>query len=207
MTDKKYSVTLSAKEQMSTAFESAGSASQRFRKEIDETNKQIKQLGDTANRSADFGTLRREMEGTKGSLAAARTEAGNASSAVKDLTAKQAEYKKELQAAERQLARMKGVVGPATPAQQEALAATTKKVADLKAAYASTGKELRDAEKAHKSATGEVKRLTDTLGSQGRRLGSLSNDMTKAGINTKALGAEQLRLKRDTELATAAMER
>ncbi|EFV9547726.1 phage tail tape measure protein [Shigella sonnei] len=207
MTDKKYSVTLSAKEQMSTAFESAGSASQRFRKEIDETNKQIKQLGDTAKRSADFGTLRREMEGTKGSLAAARTEAGKASSAVKDLTAKQAEYKKELQAAERQLARMKGVVGPATPAQQEALAATTKKVADLKAAYASTGKELRDAEKAHKSATGEVKRLTDTLGSQGRRLGSLSNDMTKAGINTKALGAEQLRLKRDTELATAAMER
>lgn len=207
MTDKKYSVTLSAKEQMSTAFESAGSASQRFRKEIDETNKQIKQLGDTAKRSGDFGTLRREMEGTKGSLAAARTEAGKASSAVKDLTAKQAEYKKELQAAERQLARMKGVVGPATPAQQEALAATTKKVADLKAAYASTGKELRDAEKAHKSATGEVKRLTDTLGSQGRRLGSLSNDMTKAGINTKALGAEQLRLKRDTELATAAMER
>lgn len=207
MTDKKYSVTLSAKEQMSTAFESAGSASQRFRKEIDETNKQIKQLGDTAKRSGDFGTLRREMEGTKGSLAAARTEAGKASSAVKDLTAKQAEYKKELQAAERQLARMKGVVGPATPAQQEALAATTKKVADLKAAYVSTGKELRDAEKAHKSATGEVKRLTDTLGSQGRRLGSLSNDMTKAGINTKALGAEQLRLKRDIELATAAMER
>lgn len=207
MTNKKYSITLSAKEQMTPAFESAGAASQRLRKSIDETNKQIKQLGDITRRSADFGSLRSEMEGTKGSLAAARTEAGKASSAVKDLTTKQAEYKKELQAAERQLARMKGVVGPATPAQQEALAATTKKVADLKSAYASTGKELRDAEKAHKSATGEVKRLTDTLGSQGRRLGSLSNDMSKAGINTKALGAEQLRLKRDTELATAAMER
>ena len=68
MSDKKYSVTLSAKDQMSAAFDSVGAASSRLRKEVDETNKQIKQLGDTSKRSADFGTLRREMEGTKGCL-------------------------------------------------------------------------------------------------------------------------------------------
>ena len=72
MSDKKYSVTLSAKDQMSAAFDSVGAASSRLRKEVDETNKQIKQLGDTSKRSADFGTLRREMEGTKGALAGAR---------------------------------------------------------------------------------------------------------------------------------------
>lgn len=207
MSDKKYSVTLSAKDQMSAAFDSVGAASSRLRKEVDETNKQIKQLGDTSKRSADFGTLRREMEGTKGALAGARAEAASAASTIKSLTAQQAAYKKELQAAERQLEKMKGFVGPTTPAQQEAIAATTKKITDLKAAYAATGKEIKVAEQAQKSAAGEAKKLTDTLGSQGRRLGSLSNDLDKAGINTKALGAEQLRLKRDTDLATAAMER
>ena len=78
MTDKKYSVTLSAKENLSATFESAGSASARFRKEIDETNKQIKQLGDTSKRSADLGSLRKEMDGTKGALAGAKEEAGKA---------------------------------------------------------------------------------------------------------------------------------
>lgn len=207
MTDKKYSVTLSAKENLSAAFGSAGAASARFRQEIDETNKQVKQLGDTSKRSADFGTLRREMEGTKVALAGARAEAASASKAIKSLTDQQVGYKKELQAAERQLEKMKGFVGPTTSAQQEAIAATTRKIAELKAAYAATGKEIKVAEQAQKSATGEAKKLTDTLGSQGRRLGSLTNDLSKAGINTKALGAEQLRLKRDTELATAAMER
>lgn len=207
MTDKKYSVTLSAKENLSATFESAGSASARFRKEIDETNKQIKQLGDTSKRSADLGSLRKEMDGTKGALAGAKEEAGKAATAIKNLTEQQKGYKKELQAAERQLEKMKGFVGPTTPAQQEAIAATTRKIAELKAAYAGAGKEIKEAEKAQKSATGEAKRLTDTLGSQGRRLGSLTNDLNKAGINTKALGAEQLRLKRDTDLATAAMER
>lgn len=207
MTDKKYSVTLSAKENLSATFESAGSASARFRKEIDETNKQLKQLGDTSKRSADLGSLRKEMDGTKGALAGAKEEAGKAATAIKNLTEQQKGYKKELQAAERQLEKMKGFVGPTTPAQQEAIAATTRKIAELKAAYAGAGKEIKEAEKAQKSATGEAKRLTDTLGSQGRRLGSLTNDLNKAGINTKALGAEQLRLKRDTDLATAAMER
>lgn len=207
MTDKKYSVTLSAKENLSATFESAGSASARFRKEIDETNKQIKQLGDTSKRSADLGSLRKEMDGTKGALAGAKEEAGKAATAIKNLTEQQKGYKKELQAAERQLEKMKGFVGPTTPAQQEAIAATTRKIAELKAAYAGAGKEIKEAEKAQKSATGEAKRLTDTLGSQGRRLGSLTTDLNKAGINTKALGAEQLRLKRDTDLATAAMER
>ncbi|ALN97542.1 phage tail tape measure protein [Aeromonas sp. ARM81] len=207
MTDKKYSVTLSAKENLSATFESAGSASARFRKEIDETNKQLKQLGDTSKRSADLGALRKEMDGTKGALAGAKEEAGKAATAIKNLTEQQKGYKKELQAAERQLEKMKGFVGPTTPAQQEAIAATTRKIAELKAAYAGAGKEIKEAEKAQKSATGEAKRLTDTLGSQGRRLGSLTNDLNKAGVNTKALGAEQLRLKRDTDLATAAMER
>lgn len=207
MTDKKYSVTLSAKENLSAAFESAGSASARFRQEIDETNKQIKQLGDTSKRSADLGSLRKEMDGTRGALAGAKEEAGKAATAIKNLTEQQKGYKKELQAAERQLEKMKGFVGPTTPAQQEAIAATTRKIAELKAAYSAAGKEIKEAEKAQKSATGEAKRLTDTLGSQGRRLGSLTNDLSKAGINTKALGAEQLRLKRDTDLATAAMER
>ena len=207
MTDKKYSVTLSAKENLSAAFESAGSASARFRQEIDETNKQIKQLGDTSKRSADLGSLRKEMDGTRGALAGAKEEAGKAATAIKSLTEQQKGYKKELQAAERQLEKMKGFVGPTTPAQQEAIAATTRKIAELKAAYSAAGKEIKEAEKAQKSATGEAKRLTDTLGSQGRRLGSLTNDLSKAGINTKALGAEQLRLKRDTDLATAAMDR
>lgn len=207
MTDKKYSVTLSAKENLSATFESAGSASARFRKEIDETNRQLKQLGDTSKRSADLGSLRKEMDGTKGALAGAKEEAGKAATAIKNLTEQQKGYKKELLAAERQLEKMKGFVGPTTPAQQEAIAATTRKIAELKAAYAGAGKEIKEAEKAQKSATGEAKRLTDTLGSQGRRLGSLTNDLNKAGVNTKALGAEQLRLKRDTDLATAAMER
>jgi len=205
--NKKYSITLSAKEQITPAFASAGEASAKLRKEVDETNKQIKQLGDTSKRSADLGSLRKEMDGTRGALAGAKEEAGKAATAIKTLTEQQKGYKKELQAAERQLEKMKGFVGPTTPAQQEAIAATTRKIADLKAAYAGAGKEIKEAEKAQKSASGEAKRLTDTLGSQGRRLGSLTNDLNKAGVNTKALGAEQLRLKRDTDLATAAMER
>ncbi|EOV0953158.1 phage tail tape measure protein [Edwardsiella piscicida] len=205
--DKKFSVTLSAREQMSTAFASAGAAADRLGKEIATTNRQIKELGSTSKRASDFGSLRKEMEGTKSALAGARNEAVTAANAIKSLTEKQAGYKKELQAAERQLERMTGFIGPTTPAQQEALAATTKKVAELKRAYSSVGKEIKSAERAQKTANGEVKRLTDALGGQGRRLGSLTKDLSQAGLNTKALGAEQLRLKRDTELATAAMER
>ncbi|XOO22963.1 hypothetical protein ACM3C4_01130 [Edwardsiella ictaluri] len=65
MADKKFSVTLSAREQMSTAFASAGTAADRLGKEIERTNRQIKALGSTSKRASDFGSLRKEMEGTK----------------------------------------------------------------------------------------------------------------------------------------------
>lgn len=207
MTDKKYSITLSAKEQLSAAFGTAGEAANKLRKEVDDTNKQIKQLGDTTKRAADMGRLNSELANTKSSLAGVRAESRQAGADIKRLTADQAAYKKELAAAERQLAKMQGFVGPVTPAQQESIQAATAKVAALKASYGETGKAIKAAEQAQKVATGEAKRLTDTLGSQSRRLGSLAGDLGKAGVNTKALGAEQLRLKRDTEQATAAMER
>ena len=57
MTDKKYSITLSAKEQLSAAFGTAGQAANKLRKEVDDTNKQLKQLGDTTKRAADMGRL------------------------------------------------------------------------------------------------------------------------------------------------------
>ncbi|HAU4976795.1 TPA: phage tail tape measure protein [Aeromonas hydrophila] len=207
MTDKKYSITLSAKEQLSAAFGTAGEAANKLRKEVDDTNKQLKQLGDTTKRAADMGRLNSELANTKSSLAGVRAESRQAGADIKRLTAEQATYKKELAAAERQLAKMQGFVGPVTPAQQESIQAATAKVAALKASYGETGKAIKAAEQAQKVANGEAKRLTDTLGSQSRRLGSLAGDLGKAGVNTKALGAEQLRLKRDTEQATAAMER
>lgn len=207
MTDKKYSITLLAKEQLSAAFGTAGEAANKLRKEVDDTNKQLKQLGDTTKRAADMGRLNSELANTKSSLAGVRAESRQAGADIKRLTAEQAAYKKELAAAERQLAKMQGFVGPVTPAQQESIQAATAKVAALKASYGETGKAIKAAEQAQKVANGEAKRLTDTLGSQSRRLGSLAGDLGKAGVNTKALGAEQLRLKRDTEQATAAMER
>lgn len=207
MTDKKYSITLSAKEQLSAAFGTAGEAANKLRKEVDDTNKQLKQLGDTTKRAADMGRLNNELANTKSSLAGVRAESRQAGADIKRLTAEQAAYKKELAAAERQLAKMQGFVGPVTPAQQESIQAATAKVAALKARYGETGKAIKSAGQAQKVANGEAKRLTDTLGGQSRRLGSLAGDLGKAGVNTKALGAEQLRLKRDTEQATAAMER
>lgn len=205
--EKKYSVVLSAKEQMSSAFDSAGEASKRLRGEVDLTQKELKQLGDTAARAGDYEKINRAFGETKAQLAGARREATAAATDLAKLTAAQEEYKRELQQAERQLAKMRGFVGPVTPQQQEAISAATRKVEELKQAYTVTGQAIKATERQQRTAAGESRKLNDQLSGQGRRLGSLASDLQKAGVSTKALGAEQLRLKRDTEAATTSLER
>ncbi|WP_323066005.1 phage tail tape measure protein [Aeromonas jandaei] len=205
--EKKYSVVLSAKEQMSSAFDSAGEASKRLRGEVDLTQKELKQLGDTAARAGDYEKLNRAFGETKTQLAGARREAAAAATDLAKLTAAQEEYKRELQQAERQLAKMRGFVGPVTPQQQEAISAATRKVDELKQAYSATGQAIKATERQQRTAAGESRKLNDQLSGQGRRLGSLASDLQKAGVSTKALGAEQLRLKRETEAATSSLDR
>ncbi|HGE8241981.1 phage tail tape measure protein [Aeromonas veronii] len=205
--EKKYSVVLSAKEQMSSAFDSAGEASKRLRGEVDLTQKELKQLGDTAARAGDYEKLNRAFGETKAQLAGTRREAAAAATDLAKLTAAQEEYKRELQQAERQLAKMRGFVGPVTPQQQEAISAATRKVDELKQAYTATGQAIKATERQQRTAAGESRKLNDQLSGQGRRLGSLASDLQKAGVSTKALGAEQLRLKRETEAATSSLDR
>ena len=207
MADKRYSVTLSAKEQVSQAFESAGKASARLKTSIGETNAQLKEMGATSKRVSDFSGLEKAMGGTKQSLVAAQKAARDTGASIKKLKGDQAKYRAELKKSEQQLEKMRSFRGPMTPAQQAATVEATSKVANLRRALKDVGGEITKTKQSEKAATAEVKQLTETFGSQGRRLGSLSRDLTSAGVNTKALGAEQLRLKRNAEEATAAMGR
>lgn len=207
MADKRYSVVLSAKEQVSQAFESAGKASTRLKKSIGETNAQLKEMGATSKRASDFDGLEKAMAGTKKSLTDAQQAARDTGVSIVQLKAEQTKYRGELKKSEQQLEKMRSFMGPMTPAQQAAAVAATDKVTDLRRSLKDVGSELNKTQKTERVATAEVKKLTDTLGSQGRRLGSLSRDLTGAGVNTKALGAEQVRLKRQADDATAAMGR
>ncbi|MBU3825191.1 MAG: phage tail tape measure protein [Candidatus Oceanisphaera merdipullorum] len=207
MADKRYSVVLSAKEQVSQAFESAGKASTRLKKSIGETNAQLKEMGATSKRASDFDGLEKAMAGTKKSLTDAQKAARDTGTSIAQLKEEQTKYRGELKKSEQQLEKMRSFMGPMTPAQQAAAVAATDKVTDLRRSLKDVGSELNKTQKTERVATAEVKKLTDTLGSQGRRLGSLSRDLTGAGVNTKALGAEQVRLKRQADDATAAMGR
>ncbi|MFV0576107.1 MAG: phage tail tape measure protein [Vibrio sp.] len=79
-------------------------------------------------------------------------------------------------------------------------------MAGLRREIESTGTATKEQKAELKKAEREVKTLTTAFSRQSAQIGSLRGDLKAAGINTEALGAEQLKLASNTKKANAALD-
>lgn len=79
-------------------------------------------------------------------------------------------------------------------------------MAGLRREIKSTGTATKEQKAELKKAEREVKTLTTAFSRQSAQLGSLRGDLKSAGLNTEALGAEQLKLASNTKKANAALD-
>lgn len=159
----------------------------------------------------------------KAALSGLKTEYAQGRAAIVALQERMASGK-PLTAAQRQeyerLIRAQKQLNQAIDAQESALASSSAKQKisteavkqaagahrDLTAKLAAGTAQHKQSEVAMASAKQKADRLAESHGRQRQALGELSDKLKSAGINVLALGAHELRLKRDTDQATASLK-
>ena len=198
----KTSITLSTIDKYSKPFQNATKSAGKLNDEIKTTATRLKGLEKNQQSVARFKKLSSQLDATKIKMAGAKVEISQLQNAEIDAVAVVKQHSASLKTAEK--------------AVLSAAAAHGKDSKEVKLAAAEVKKLTREKNKAEqqrkketaglKTATAAHGKLTDSFKKQSTELGGLRNKLKDAGINLKALNAEELRLAKHTKTANRALE-
>jgi len=170
---------------------------------ISETNSELKDLEKKQKSisryrglSDQVGETRREMESARLEVSRLRIAEVSASKVVRD-------HSKALKESERLLLSSASAYG----AESAEVDSARKQVVRLTREKKSSERALKKELAAIKTAERQSEKLAKSYGKQSKELGGLRRDMSAAGFNLNALGAEELRLAKRTAGANKALER
>lgn len=133
------------------------------------------------------------------------SKAGQAINKLEKTTSEANNELKQLGKTQKQIAQYQGLQQNLKGTESELKTARVA-MAGLRREIESTGTATKEQKAELKKAEREVKTLTTAFSRQSAQLGSLRGDLKSAGINTEALGAEQLKLASNTKKANAALD-
>ena len=201
MSESKYSLKLAAVDAYSSTFGDMGKKAGKLQEGLKAQQAELKRLNAQAKDMAGFAKLDADVKKTEKSLAAARAEQAR-------LTREQGLA--SARAAELSTAYGKAVV--ATKALESASESSAVDIATARAEQKRLGQELDAVTRATKRldtqqdrATIGVKSLERAQRREREELMRLGKSLTDAGVDTGKLAVEQLRLKRSTDSANAAL--
>lgn len=201
MSEGKYSLKLAAVDAYSSTFGDMGKKAGKLQEALKAQQAELKKLNAQAKDMAGFAKLDADVKKTEKSLASARAEQAR-------LTREQAVA--STRAAELSTAYGKAVV--ATKALESATESSAVDIALARAEQKRLGQELDAVTRASKRldtqqdrATIGVKSLERAQRREREELMRLGKSLTDAGVDTGKLAVEQLRLKRSTDSANAAL--
>jgi len=170
--------------------------------ELQETTKTLSTLGKREKDIARFKGLTTRLADTRAELTKNNQEIDRLKHTESEATAVVKEHTKALQKAEQQVLEMAEAHGQ----ESEQVANAQKQVKALTKLKKSATTALKKERAEAKKATQAGKRLASSYTSQSKELGGLKNDLGKAGVKLSSLGAQELKLAKQTAKANKALE-
>lgn len=210
MVDKKISVLLSAKDQLSSVFEKSDKTLERLRKTTGSASEALGKLQRTQGDISAYSATSKALEETNKKLAENRQRVDAAGSALKAAQTDHRRYQRGIAAAEeaiRQLDMELVKNGRLTKEQQIAYLQAKQTLDQLRPSLKKATAEVAATRRESNAATREMNSLTSAAEKERTRIDSLGNALGKAGIDTSKLGQAQLKLAADTDKVTRSLQK
>jgi TP901 family phage tail tape measure protein len=201
--DQKISIALSAVDKFSKPFNNAMQTAGKLEDQVEQTNGQLKSLGDQQQTIARFKTLTARLDDTKRAMAQARKETDALKHSETSAKAIVKQHTVELANAEKTVLQAAQAYG----AQSQQVKTATAKVKELTKAKKAAEQSYKKEKATLQSAEQASKRVTTSYSRQAKELGGLRKDMASAGLKMNSLGAQELKLARQTDKASQALDR
>lgn len=201
-TNQKTSIILSAVNRFSGPTDDATNSVGKLRSAATETSAKLKELGDKQKLIARFKSLSAQLDETSIKLAGAKLETKQLQQSEQSAIATLNQHNTALKSAESQVEKLTLSYG----AESAEVAKARKEVGRLTQAKKDAEQALKKERLALKSAEQSTAKLTSAYGRQAQELGGLRRDLGAAGLKVNALGAEELRLAKQTTAANKALE-
>lgn len=198
----KISLLLSAANNISSPTEAATKSVGELRTAVSETNSSLKGLNTQQRMVTRFKGLSEQLNVTKQKLSGAKTEVVRLQAAELSAGKVVKQHAVTLKNAEKAVLAMAEAHG----AESEQVIIARNEVSKLVKEKSTAERALKKERTALKLAEKSSEQLTSSYSKQSKELGGLRRDMGAAGLNVKALGAEELRLAKKTKQANSALE-
>lgn len=210
MADKKISVLLSAKDQLSAVFEKSDKTLDRLRKTAGSANDALGKIQRTQSDVSAYAETNKALNETNQKLTVNRQRVDAAGSALKAAQSEQRRYQRGIAAAEeaiRQLDMELVKNGRLTKEQQVAYLQAKQTLDQLQPSLKKATAEVAATRRESNAATREMNSLTSAAEREQNRVKSLGNALDKAGVDTNKLGQAQAKLAADADKVTRSLQR
>lgn len=210
MADKKISVLLSAKDQLSAVFEKSDKTLDRLRKTAGSASDALGKIQRTQSDVSAYTETNKALNETNQKLTVNRQRVDAAGSALKAAQSEQRRYQRGIAAAEeaiRQLDMELVKNGRLTKEQQVAYLQAKQTLDQLQPSLKKATAEVAATRRESNAATREMNSLTSAAEREQNRVKSLGSALDKAGVDTNKLGQAQAKLAADADKVTRSLQR
>lgn len=210
MADKKISVLLSAKDQLSAVFEKSDKTLDRLRKTAGSASDALGKIQRTQSDVSAYAETNKALNETNQKLTVNRQRVDAAGSALKAAQSEQRRYQRGIAAAEeaiRQLDMELVKNGRLTKEQQVAYLQAKQTLDQLQPSLKKATAEVAATRRESNAATREMNSLTSAAEREQNRVKSLGSALDKAGVDTNKLGQAQAKLAADADKVTRSLQR
>jgi len=201
--DQKISIALSAVDKFSKPFKSAIQSAGKLEDQVEQTSKGLKSLSDQQKLVTRFKTLSTRLDETRKAMSQARQETNRLKQAESSAKAIVKQHTAELENAERAVLDAAEAYG----VESEQVLKSSQKVKELTKAKKAAEQGYKKEKAALKNSEMASNRLNTSYSKQAQELGGLRSDMASAGLKVNSLGAQELKLAKQTDKASQALDR
>ena len=205
---QKYSIVLDGVNKLSAPLAGAGKALNKLESDAAGTNNQLSKFQTQQKNIAGYQLAQATLKKTRTEMKSLSQASSELSSEINQAKLALSSQEQELDKARVNLARLRSeteLSEKVSKSQRAELRAAEKQVKELQKNYSSQEKQVNDLNNALRRNENQLGKSTKKMSSQAAQIGQLKHQLSSAGVNTNALGAEQLRLAKKTDAATLAL--
>ncbi|MCW8353748.1 phage tail tape measure protein [Citrobacter portucalensis] len=210
MADKKISVLLSAKDQLSAVFEKSDKTLDRLRKTAGSASDALGKIQRTQSDVSAYAETNKALNETNQKLTVNRQRVDAAGSALKAAQSEQRRYQRGIAAAEESIRQLDMELvknGRLTKEQQVSYLQAKQTLDQLQPSLKKATAEVAATRRESNAATREMNSLTSAAEREQNRVKSLGSALDKAGVDTNKLGQAQAKLATDADKVTRSLQR
>ncbi|MDC5723082.1 phage tail tape measure protein [Vibrio europaeus] len=207
---QKFSIVLDGVNRLSAPLAAAGKTIRKLETDTSSANNELKKFESQQKQIGQYQGMQTNLQKTRGEMQAAKVASAGLSQELNQNRAALKGQEKELEAARVKLAGLRSETEKSekvSKAQRAELRQAEQQVRQLDKAYAAQVKQVGSLDNQLRRADRQVDKVSKQFADQSAKAGQLRKQLSSAGLNVDALGAEQLRLARQTKSATAALDK